>query len=554
MKFSAGINLLNSRNVKKNVSKKILLANTNEKLISNKTLNKATGVASDPSYFTNDNETNVFNPDIRYRNTFAYSPLTGINYRNDLLVFAENNEIKKAIGIMANETVVIDSNASKYPVYPVINITQIDEDKKQVAQAIQEYLDKIFYPKLFQFYNFKDDGLIETIEEYYTTGKLAFEIIYDNLKSPKDIVGIIPIDPSTLQKFKKDDYVFYVQKPTFDAGKERILHENQIILIEYNKFDFGYVSYADKLRRSFNIMRSMQTSKILWFAAKSQVRMHIKLAMGDVGRPEAIQKLTEAKNQYINKFVFTDEGTVLFNGKPNNSGYREFFTAETSASGTPEMEEVNTNGPDLTEVDSLQFWEKNYWKDTEIPYDRIDPNSSDTWGFTDVNSLRKIEINFGKLINKNRKLLNQMFLKAIIIQLTLKEVEIGIDLNLLDSIRMEWIAFNEYDKMAELEILAKKIEIATNLASFGELEDANGVARKAIPLSFIIKNYIDFTPEQLESIEIERKIENIMLGFPPEGVNPEGEEEEEPIEEISEEEEIIEDDAESIKDFDDENF
>lgn len=554
MKFSAGINLLSSRNVKKDVSKKILLANTNEKMISNKTLSKAVGAASDPAYFTNDNETNVFNPDIRYRNTFAYSPLTGINYRNDLLVFAENNEIKKAIGIMANETVVIDSNASKYPVYPTINITQIDEDKKQVAQAIQEYLDKVFYPKLFQFYNFKDDGLIETIEEYYTTGKLGFEIIYDNLKSPKDIVGIIPIDPSTLQKFKKDDFIFYVQKPTFDAGKERILHENQVILIEFNKFDFGYVSYADKLRRSFNIMRSMMTSKVLWFAAKSQVRMHIKLAMGDVGRPEAIQKLTESKNQYINKFVFTDEGTVLFNGKPNNSGYREFFTAETAASGTPEMEEINTNGPDLTEVDSLQFWEKNYWKDTEIPYDRIDPNSSDTWGFTDVNSLRKIEINFGKLINKNRKLLNQMFLKPIIIQLTLKEVEIGIDLNLLDSIRMEWIAFNEYDKMAELEILAKKIEIATNLAAFGELEDANGTTRKAIPLSFIIKNYIDFTPEQLEAIEFERKQENIMLGFPAEGINPESEEEEEPIEELPEEEEIIEDDAESIKDFDDENF
>ena len=552
MKLSTGIRTITSRNVEKTLSKKILLANTTEKLIDKKAMKGMVGSPSDPIFFTNtDNFT--FNPDIRYRNNFAYSPITGINYRNDLFVFSENNEIKKAVDIIAHETVIIDTESHKYCVFPKINITQIEEDKQDVAKAIQEYIDKVFYPKLMHFYDFVDEGLIECVKDFIKTGKIGFEILYDNLKNPKDIIGVVPIDPATLQKFKSDDYVYYVQRPLMDNNKERILHENQIVLIEWNKYDYGFISYVDKLRRSFNIMRSMQTSKVLWFAAKSQVRMHIKLAMGDVGRSEAIQKLTESKNQYINKYTFDDDGVVKFNNMPNNSGYREFFTAETSNSGAPEIEEINSNGPDLTEVDSLGFWEKYFWKDTEIPYDRIDPNASDSWGFTDVNSLRKIEVNFGKFINAIRKLMNPLFIKPIIIQLTLKQVEIGVDLTLLDSIKMEWVAFNQYDKLAELEVVNKEIEIATNIAAFGELEDVNGIARKAIPISWIIKNHLSYTAEQLESMEVERKAENIRLGFAPDTTEKDDDTEEE-IPEDENNEEIPEETSEDIKNSDDDNY
>jgi len=551
MKLTTGINIIGGRNVEKTLSKKILLANTTDKVINKKAQQKAMGSSSDPVYFTNDSQGMIFNPDIRYRTTYAFSPLTSINYRNDLLIFSENNEIKKAVNVIANETVIMDTETNKYPVYPKINLTLIDESKQDVAKAIDEYLNTIFYPKMYQYFNFKEDGLIDKVKEFIITGKLAYEIVYDNLKNPHDIIGLIEIDPSSLQKFKEGDYIYYVQKSLSDNnGKQRILNENQVLLIEWNKFDFGYLSYVDRLRMSFNIMRSMQTSKILWFAAKSQVRMHIKLAMGDVARTEAIQKLTESKNQYINHFTFGDDGIVKFNNQPNNSGYREFFTAETAASGSPEIEEINTQGPDLTEVDSLQYWEKLFWKDTDIPYDRIDPNSSDSWGFTDVTSLRKIEVNFGKFINSIRKMMNPLFIKPIIIQLTLKEAEIGVDLSLIDAIKMDWIAFNEYEKLAELEVMQKKVDLATSIAGFGELEDVNGVARKAIPIGWISKTYLSFTQEQLKSMEVERKAENKMLGFPDETVLIE-DKEEEITEEVPEE---TEETAEDISNIDDENY
>lgn len=533
MKLTTGIAMLATRNVEKNVSKKILYANTADKLANNKSvLNKAEAVPNDPIYFQNSSNT-VFNPDIRFNNTYGYSPLTNINYRNDLLVFAENQEIKKAVNIVSNECVTTQLKSNKYPVFPVINMTLIPEDKKNVAEKIQTYLDEVFYPKLWQFCDLKKNGLLEKIREYLVCGKLAFEILYDNLKNPKNIIGVIPIDPASLMKYKKDGLVYYVQRPIIDGTRERVLHENQVILIEWNPYDYGYVSYVDQLKRPFNIMRSMQTSKILWFAVKSQVRLHIKFNMGDVSRSEALNKLSTAKEKFANSFAFDDTtGQVKFNGRPNSIGYREFYTAETAASGSPEIEEVNTQGPDLTEVDSLQYWEKYYWKFTDIPYDRIDPNASDTWGFIDVTNLRKIELNFSKMIETIRDAMSEMFLKLITIQLTLQEIEIGIDLSLLDSIQINWVAFNEYDKLGELELLNKKIEICTNLAQFGEMEDANGTTRKAIPISWIMKNYLDFTPEQLESMEIARREENLSLGFNADGTPKEIEDgEEEPASE-----------------------
>lgn len=518
MKLLTGISLLSARNVEKDISKKILLANTSDKIVNNeRVMKKAVGSPAEPIYFQNSSSV-AFNPDIRYQNNWGFSPLNSVNFRNDLLIFAENNEIKKAVKIITNEIIVSQLKDRKYPVFPTLNLTLLPEDKQNVGATIQKYIDEVFYPKLFQMLNLKKDGLKNIIKEYLITGKLAYEIIYDNLKNPKDIIGIIPIDPATLQKVKRNNYVYFVQRPLIDAGKERILHENQVILIEWNEYDFGYISYVDQLRRAFNIMRSMQSSKILWFAAKSQVRMHIKLALGDLSREQALQKLSTMKNNYTNSFSFDDNsGNLSFNGKPNSSGYREFFTAETAQSGSPEIEEINTNGPDLTETDSLNYWEKLYWKETEIPYDRIDPNASDSWGFTDVSNLRKIEINFSKFIEGIRESINELFMKPIIIQLTLKEIEIGIDLSLLDSIIMEWIAFNEYDKLGELEIMNKKIEIATNLAQFGAMEDAAGSSRNYMPISWIVDNFLDFSAEQKDAIEVSRKKEAIMLGFPPEG-------------------------------------
>lgn len=518
MKLLTGVSLLSARNVEKDISKKILLANTSDKVVNNeRVMKKAVGSPAEPIYFQNSSSV-AFNPDIRYQNNWGFSPLNSVNFRNDLFIFAENNEIKKAVKIITNEIIVSQLKDRKYPVFPTLNLTLLPEDKQNVGATIQKYIDEVFYPKLFQMLNLKKDGLKNIIKEYLITGKLAYEIIYDNLKNPKDIIGIIPIDPATLQKVKRNNYVYFVQRPLIDAGKERILHENQVILIEWNEYDFGYISYVDQLRRAFNIMRSMQSSKILWFAAKSQVRMHIKLALGDLSREQALQKLSTMKNNYTNSFSFDDNsGNLSFNGKPNSSGYREFFTAETAQSGSPEIEEINTNGPDLTETDSLNYWEKLYWKETEIPYDRIDPNASDSWGFTDVSNLRKIEINFSKFIEGIRESINELFMKPIIIQLTLKEIEIGIDLSLLDSIIMEWIAFNEYDKLGELEIMNKKIEIATNLAQFGAMEDAAGSSRNYMPISWIVDNFLDFSAEQKDAIEVSRKKEAIMLGFPPEG-------------------------------------
>lgn len=550
MKLTTGISMLATRSVEKNLSKKILHANTSDKISNNSSvMQKSSASPSDPIFFQNSSNI-AFNPDIRYNNTYGYSPLTNINYRNDLLIFAENNEVRKACGIITNETVVSQLKSNKYPLFPVINLSLIPEDKQEVAKAIQEYLDGVFYPKLFQYADFKKDGLWNTVNEFLKTGKLAYEIIYDNLKNPKNIIGLLPIDPSTLQKFKKDGFTYYVQRPIMDTGTTRIMHENQIILVEYNKYDYGYISYVDKLRRPFNIMRSMQTSKILWFACKSQVRLHVKLAMGDVSRTEAYQKLSQAKNDFSNSYVFDDtSGVVNFNGKPNTVGYREFFTAETAGSGAPEIEEINTNGPDLTEVDSLQYWEKYYWKETDIPYDRIDPNSSETWGFVDVAQVRKIELNFSKLIESNRVLIGEILLKPIIIQLTLQEIEIGIDLSLIDAIQIEWIAFNEYDKLGELELLNKKIEIVTNLVGFGEQEDVNGAVHKFIPISWAVENYLDYTPEQIISMDVARRKEQIKLGFG-DGENIEPEEEEIVEDEFSEEEEP----AQSGLDNDDSEF
>lgn len=515
MKISNNIHRHVNNKLEKQLSKKIMLANTSAK--QGDKLGFAT--PSNPLFFKNSNNRYAFNPDIRYRANEGFSPFESISLRNMLLMLAQNNEIAKAINAISNEMIVTNLKSKKYPVYPIINKTLIDADKHEIVDAMMEYINEIFFPTIWQLLNLKNHGLKKLISEFLTTGKLAFEIVYDNIKRPREIVNIVPIDPSELSKFKQNGQIYYVRQAVA-GGKPVILHDNQVILVEENEYDYGYISYVHKLQRPFNVMRSMQNAKINWFAVKSQVRMHIKFNLGDVSRKQAEQLMIEGKDEYINDFNFNDaEGQMYFNGEPGVQSYLEYFTAETANSGSPEIEEVNTNGPDLTEVDSLQYWEKYYWKHTEIPFDRIDPSSSESWNFVDVSSIRKSELNFSKFILDNKILFNEIFLKPIIIQLTLKEVEIGVDLSLIDAISMEWVSFNNYDRLAEMEVIDKKIQLAQGLSTFGEMEDSEGRMIKKFPIDWIIDNYLDYNAKEKQSREDYFKRQQIELGF----MTPDGE-------------------------------
>ena len=417
---------IRSVRIQKDISKRLLLSNETT---------EAQGVikSNNPLFLKNSGATSM-NPDIRYQSIYQSNSLNTINFRNSLLLFAENAEIDKALRIYANEIVVSNIKNKKYPVNPVLNDVLLERDKLELAETIQQYMDKVFMPKLWRWYGFNESGkLNKLVKEYMTTGKLAYEKVYDNLKRPKDIVNIYPIDPSCLQKFRHDFQTWYLYND-YTNHTERILHESQVILIEYNEFDFGYISHVDKVRRSFNIMRGMQTAKIGWFAAKSQVRLHINFAMGDMSRDNAEQALNNERSQIMTEYEFDEvNGIMYFNGEPTTMSYQEYITAESQNAGKAEIEEIIGNGPDLTEVDSLQFWQKQYWGDWEIPYDRVDPSSSETWSFSEPSSIKKSEINFSKNCLDIKETLNKLFLDPIITQLTLKEAEIGVALSLLDS-------------------------------------------------------------------------------------------------------------------------
>ena len=143
----------------------------------------------------------------------------------------------------------------------------------------------------------------------------------------------------------------------------------------------------------------------------------------------------------------------------------------------------------------------------------------------------------------------------MIIQLTLKEIEIGIDLELLDQIKIEWVGFNQYDKLNDLELVNRKTEIITNLAQFATLEDSEGRIRSVIPIKWLIQNYLDFSTEQLESMQRAQIQQDTELGYFDIPVN----EDEEPIdaegnvieEEIEIPTEDIEESPEDIMNFED---
>jgi hypothetical protein len=126
MKLSQGIQTLSVRNIESSLSKKILLANTSDKL---NTKNLGVAQPTSPIYMQNNSLSRItngrFSADIRYRNNYAQTALNSVYHRNNLLLFAENNEIKRALTAICNELIIADMKENKYFLYPQINLTQI---------------------------------------------------------------------------------------------------------------------------------------------------------------------------------------------------------------------------------------------------------------------------------------------------------------------------------------------------------------------------------------------------------------------------------------------
>jgi len=426
--------------------------------------------------------------------------------REILRKLAMQPELEDILDIMANECVVYDDNET-YICTPYLDTALIQELNEKSAEEINSSVEASFY-KFYMLLNWKQSAWNE-FKRFLIEGVLAYEIIYDNRESPKLITGIVPIDPATITRTIKNGITYWIQFKDI-IGRERIMLDSEIIYIKYE--DSGVSerqSYLERLIRPFNIYRIVEQAQVIWTVTQSSFKTMFTIPIAGLNKARGMQTLAQAMNRYKEDITFnTDTGELMINGKMNLPFNKEYWMPE-NEQGTPQIETLVDSGPMLNDSDQLKYFFEKLISMSKIPSSRFDKDAQTTWFGSDPTQQLRDEINFGRYVSRLRNVFAEIMIKPLKIQLALSIPDIKNDKRILDAISLRWNSYNQFEEMANIEIMTKRVEFIGTMKDSLVIQEGEEEVPYFSPKFLIIK-YLKMSEADLELNEkykLEEKLE-----------------------------------------------
>lgn len=409
---------------------------------------------------------------------------------------AEQPEIEDIIDIMCNECIVYGADNS-YVCRPYIDNAVVQDLNENALNEIRSAVDTIFY-KIYSIENLKKNAW-NIFRRFLVDGVLAYEIVYDNLSNPKNIIGIVEINPCTLTRCIAPDGTISWILFKGVMGQERTLLDSQIIYIKYS--DDGVSSrqsYLERLIRPFNIYRIIEQAQVIWTVTQSSFKTMFTIPVGKMSKAQGLQTLNQEMCRYKEDISFNnDTGELKVNGKVNLPFNKEYWLPE-NINGKPQIETLVDGGPSLNDSDQMKFFLSKLYKMSKIPESRFDRDSGSTWFGTDATQALRDEINFGRFVERLRNTFSTLIIKPIQIQLALQMPDLKNDKRILDAISLDFISYNQFSELMNAELDQKRMEHIQTMKDTFTTMDAEGNEVPYFCDKFLIIKYMKMSDADLE--------------------------------------------------------
>ena len=414
--------------------------------------------------------------------------------RTALRNLAVQPELEDILDTMSNECIVYDSNYV-YFAEPYIDQTDLNDYVKEVQEKITNSMSKT-YNKLYRSLKWRTNAW-DDFKRFLVEGILSWEIVYDSLEKPTKIIGMVPMDPATLTKKYENGKWYWIQYKGIQ-GKERKLLDSQVVYISYQETNvINRLSYLERLVRPFNIYRIIEQAQIIWTVTNAQYKMKFTIPTKNMNRVLAQQTLMSAMNRYKEDIKFVaDTGELTINGQVNMPFNKEYWMPD-NENGTPEIETIGGDGPELNDNDQLKFFKNMLYKVSKIPLSRFDQESSETWFGADAASTARTEIDFGRFVTRLRNNFSQIILKPLQIQLCLDIPELQDNIEFLECIQLHYKSYNLFEEMMEMDLMQKRVEFIQTMKDGLVDMDKEGNEIKFWSSEFLVKKYLHLSDADL---------------------------------------------------------
>lgn len=436
--------------------------------------------------------------DIGPKKYITYFDKDYVGKREMLRKFARNGEINFMINIVADESVVYD-NKNRFCYIDTKGIQGVVSDEK--ADKIKEDLENIFNHIYAAFRFNEDQQAYSFFRQFLIEGALAFEMIFD--QKGKSIIGFKELDPTSLMPNiideageKKKVWVQYGGK----MEKERLLYDSQVIYVSFARSGVGPISYIEPLVRSFNLLRVLENSRIIWNIMNSQWRMKMVVPVGSKSPQRWVQSLHQFAALYREDlYLDNDSGELAVQGRPNLPFYKNYIFPNKGGEQV-DIQAIENGGPDLSNMDALKYFRDKMRQESNIPYNRFNADGGSGVISFNAEGAERDEIRFSKFINRLRSSFQEVVWKPVWTMFLLKYPELKDDIILKSTIGIRFNSDNLFEKSKRMEVIQKEIDHISKLREFKGPDD-----KPFFDLEWLIDQFLDFTESEMKENESMKK-------------------------------------------------
>ena len=426
----------------------------------------------------------------------AYFNLTEEDYQKKKITlrkFALQDEIEDILDIICEEAIVFD-NMNKFASIKL---------NYRVDQSIMDELSDE-YNKIYNYFGFYDTlQATDYFRKWLIDGFLAFEIVYDS--EQKNVIGFVELDPTALTPGidpNTNEKIWFVNQQIGINGQtqqDRILYDSQVIYLAYAKADMvSRISYVERLIRSFNILRTMEATRIIWAVTNASYKTQYIIPVGSVQSPRGRQTLAQAMANYKELVDFDwDSGEIKTNGRPMLQFYKDIFMASEGGE-TPQIQNLGGDGPEISDTETLKYFRDKLRQASKIPFTRFEREQGEGQYSLSADGIAREEIRFSKFITRLRALFQEILIKPLYIQMCLKHPEILNDMNFRVNMSLDYNKDSVFEENKEIELLQKKSDFVASLMSSITEHDDEGNEIPFFDLDFVVHRWMGLSDEDLK--------------------------------------------------------
>ena len=433
--------------------------------------------------------------------------------RDFLRQFALQCEIDYVIEMIANEVIVLDD--MNYFAYPDTKNMKAVLKNEEGAAIIDDL--NASYRRVYNAWHFNEgNDAWQWVKKLLIDGFLCFEILYKTDKKTNqatDIIGFQEIDPVTIQptiQYDSDnnEYKVWVQYKG-DTEKERTLLDSNVIYISWAKNNFiSRLSYVEKLVRSFNMLRTLENSHIIWDIQNAQKRINIAVPMGTNSEQKMRTRLNELEAYYKEDIMIDNvSGELTVNGQPKFSFYKTYLTPIKNGEKV-DISEIAVEGHNMNSIESLKYYWQRFIIETGIPKDRFSMifDGSSSSAIPDQSNMTKEEYKFSLFVKRIRDIIQELVIKPTWIQFCLKRPNFATNNILRSTFGVKFIEENIFQREKERKIIESGANTISTLNNVKKMDGSPVFSTK-----FLLEKYMTLSEDEWKLNESYLKTEEIEM-------------------------------------------